>query len=123
MEITYRRTLLYSAIAACLSFSLVANPLWAQDQVEEDEDTTEVEEAEQTEDRVTVTGSLLRRDEFNSASPIQVISAETQVQLGQVDTAEFLQKSSIAAGSTQINNQFGGFVGQWETRPPLRPPQ
>ena len=110
MEITYRRTLLYSAIAACLSFSLVANPVWAQDQVEEDEDTTEVEESEQTEDRVTVTGSLLRRDEFNSASPIQVISAETQVQLGQVDTAEFLQSSSIAAGSTQINNQFGGFV-------------
>ena len=110
MEITYRRTLLYSAIAACLSFSLAAAPLWAQDQVEEEEDTTEVEEAEQTEDRVTVTGSLLRRDEFNSASPIQVISAETQVQLGQVDTAEFLQRSSIAAGSTQINNQFGGFV-------------
>ena len=110
MEITQRRTLLYSAIAACLSFGLVVNPVWAQDQVEEDEETTEVQEAQKTEDRIQVTGSLLRRDEFNSTSPIQVITAETQVQLGQVDTAEFLQKSSIAAGSTQLNNQFAGFV-------------
>lgn len=110
MEITYRRTLLYSAIAACLSLGLVVNPVWAQDQVEEDEETTEVQEAEQTEDRIQVTGSLLRRDEFSSTSPIQIITAETQVQLGQVDTAEFLQKSSIAAGSTQLNNQFAGFV-------------
>src|SRR5690606_4432324 len=32
------------------------------------------------------------------------------VALGLVNPGEFLQKSSVAAGSTQINNQFGGFV-------------
>ena len=110
MEISYRRTLLYTAIASCLSFGLVAGPVWAQDPPEEEEQTTETTESQEPVDRVSVTGSLLRRDEFSSASPIQVITAETQAQLGQVDTAEFLQKSSIAAGSTQINNQFAGFV-------------
>ncbi len=99
----FRSSLLAAAIAA----SLYGVQGWAQDEAEEEEDapaTTEVT------DRVTVTGSLLRRDEFTSAAPIQVITAETQVQLGQVDTAEFLQRSSIAAGSTQLNNQFAGFV-------------
>src|SRR5690606_17666266 len=61
-------------------------------------------------DRITVTGSLLRRVEFDSVSPVQVITADTSVTVGQVDTAEFLQKSSVAAGSTQISHQFGGFV-------------
>ena len=61
-------------------------------------------------DRITVTGSLLRRFEYESTSPIQVITADTNVALGLVNPGEFLQKSSVAAGSTQINNQFGGFV-------------
>src|SRR5690606_26253537 len=61
-------------------------------------------------DRITVTGSLLRRFEYESTSPIQVITADTNVALGQVSPAEFLQKSSVAAGSTQINHQFAGFV-------------
>src|SRR5690606_5707675 len=61
-------------------------------------------------DRIIVTGSLLRRFEYESTSPIQVITADTNVALGLVNPGEFLQKSSVAAGSTQINNQFGGFV-------------
>jgi iron complex outermembrane receptor protein len=61
-------------------------------------------------DTVTVTGSLLRRKEYESVSPIQVITADTNVALGQVNPAEFLQKSSVGAGETQITNQFGGFV-------------
>lgn len=78
---------------------------------ENDEDTSEAprEEAAQLE-RVTVTGSLLRRMEYESTSPVQVITADTSVSVGQIDTAEFLQKSSVAAGSTQINHQFAGFV-------------
>lgn len=108
IELPFKRRFLYSAIATCLSLGLMSTQVWAQDEAEDDED--EAPRTEQATDRVTVTGSLLRRDEFSSVSPIQVITAETQVQLGQVDTAEFLQRSSIAAGSTQINNQFGGFV-------------
>jgi len=108
MELPFKRRFLYSAIATCLSVGLMSSQVWAQDEAEDEED--EATQTTETTDRVTVTGSLIRRDEFTSTAPIQVITAETQVQLGQVDTAEFLQRSSIAAGSTQINNQFGGFV-------------
>ncbi|KAA5804125.1 TonB-dependent receptor [Alkalicaulis satelles] len=75
---------------------------------EEDEEETPPPAAVQ--DRVVVTGSLLRRDEFTSSSPIQVITAEAATLEGLIDTAEILQGASVAAGSTQINTQFGGFV-------------
>lgn len=61
-------------------------------------------------DRLTVTGSLIRRVEYDSISPVTVITADTAVDVGQVSASEFLQQSSVAAGSTQINNQFSGFV-------------
>lgn len=61
-------------------------------------------------DTVTVTGSLLKRPEYETTSPVQVISIEKSSAAGLFDTADFLQTSSAAAGSTQINNQFGGFV-------------
>lgn len=102
-NLIFRTSLLAAAIAA----SLYGTQAWAQEEAEEEEAQ---ETTEEITDRVTVTGSLLRRDEFTSSAPIQVVTAETQVQLGQVDTAEFLQGSSIAAGSTQLNNQFSGFV-------------
>lgn len=59
---------------------------------------------------VTVTGSLIRRQEYETISPVEVITADTSVEMGQVDAAEYIQKSSVASGSTQFNNQFGGFV-------------
>ena len=61
-------------------------------------------------DRVVVTGSRIARDAFTSTAPIQVITAENSTLEGLVDTAELLQGSSIANGSLQLNNQFGGFV-------------
>jgi len=63
-----------------------------------------------TMDRITVTGSLIRRVEYDSVSPVQVITAENNLAVGQVSTAEFLQKSSVAAGTTQLNTTFGGYV-------------
>ncbi|MDQ3495402.1 MAG: TonB-dependent receptor [Pseudomonadota bacterium] len=76
--------------------------------------TEEQEEAKRDEvktlEKVTVTGSLLRRVEYDTISPVQVLSADVSADIGQVNTAEFLQQSSVAAGSTQITNQFAGFV-------------
>jgi iron complex outermembrane receptor protein len=68
-----------------------------------DDDDTEVE-------ALVVTGSRIKRTEFTSAAPVQVITAEQSSLEGLVDTAEILQQSSIATGSTQINNQLTGFV-------------
>ncbi|AWV07013.1 TonB-dependent receptor [Lysobacter maris] len=75
-----------------------------------EQQSQEAESAPTELDKITVTGSLLRRVEYDSISPVQVVTADTSVAVGQVDAGEFLQKASVAAGSTQINNQFGGFV-------------
>lgn len=102
-------SLLRSTVLAGFAATAFAGaPGFAQDA---EEDEQEEQEAEQRGgDRIVVTGSLLRRDEFNSSSPIQVITAETASLEGLLDTSEILQESSIAAGSTQINTQFGGFI-------------
>jgi iron complex outermembrane receptor protein len=97
-------------LSLLLAFS--ANAVWAQD----DADTDEEEEEEPVElGRVEVTGSLLRREEFTSTSPVQIINAETQAQVGQLSVADILQSSTVAAGTTQLNNQFNGFVIQGGT--------
>lgn len=80
-----------------------------QEQQDQEEQTTESTAPVEL-DRITVTGSLIRRVEYDTISPVQVITADTSVDVGQVETAEFLQQSNVAAGSTQINNQFSGFV-------------
>ncbi|MFM8940051.1 MAG: TonB-dependent receptor domain-containing protein [Phenylobacterium sp.] len=61
-------------------------------------------------DELVVTGSRIKSSAYTSTSPIQVITGETQTLQGLVDTAEVLQRSSLAAGSFQVNNQLTGFV-------------
>jgi|GEM_PF-4546037 len=61
-------------------------------------------------DRVVITGSRIARDAFTATAPIQIITAESSTLEGLVDTAEIQQGSSIAAGSTQLNNTFSSFV-------------
>lgn len=97
---------------------LLWSPVMAQDQDSESEEDVAEETTDDADDdeeaadlgRVQVTGSLIRREEYTSTSPVQVITAETQAQVGQVDTTEYLQRSSVAAGATQFNNTFSGFV-------------
>lgn len=95
-----------SMLAGLAAIGLAAAPGYAQD--------AEEEEAEE-QDVITVTGSLIRRSEFSSTAPIQVVTAEIATLEGLVDTAEMLQTASVAAGSFQLNNQFGGFVVQGGT--------
>jgi iron complex outermembrane recepter protein len=103
---TFKRLPLVMAVVGCLYGATAL----AQSEVDdEDQEETEQQEAVELE-RVSVTGSLIRRLEYESNSPVQVLTADTSVDVGQVDTAEFLQQSSVAAGSTQINHQFSGFV-------------
>jgi iron complex outermembrane receptor protein len=103
-------------LALCLSTQVLT--AWAQDadsDADSDADTDKEAVIEEDGDvaaldRVVVTGSLIRREEFTSTSPIQIITAETQFQAGQMTVAEMLQKSTIAGGATQYNNTFNGFV-------------
>ena len=66
-------------------------------------------EDDEDEERIVVTGSRIRRSEFDSASPVQVISGDISREMGLFDATEMLQNTNQAAGS-QIDNSFGGFV-------------
>ena len=68
-----------------------------------DDDDTEVE-------ALVVTGSRIKRSEFTSTAPIQVITAESSTLEGLVDTTEILQQSTLASGSFQVNNMLTGYV-------------
>lgn len=60
-------------------------------------------------DQIVITGSRIKRNEFSSASPIQVIDGQVSRELGVFDTARIIQESAVATG-VQIDNTFGGFV-------------
>lgn len=61
-------------------------------------------------DKVTVTGSRIARDTFNSPSPVQVITREETTLSGFNSTTGVLQSNAVTGGSEQINNAFGGYV-------------
>lgn len=60
-------------------------------------------------DAIIVTGSRIRRDTYSSISPLQVLSSETQNEVGLFDPSQILQRSPAAAGQ-QIDATFQGFV-------------
>nr|NIP17201.1 TonB-dependent receptor plug domain-containing protein [Xanthomonadales bacterium]NIX11991.1 TonB-dependent receptor plug domain-containing protein [Xanthomonadales bacterium] len=85
---------------------------WAQDEDADEEQTDETGEiAEEVRDlgTIQVTGSRLQRETYTSIAPLQVITAEGQREVGLIDAAEILQKSTAAAGQ-QIDLTFSGFV-------------
>ncbi|HRD45944.1 MAG TPA: TonB-dependent receptor [Caulobacter sp.] len=108
-----RKLLLGTTVIAGFAAALaVATPAvsWAQTapapattSSDDEEDDTEVE-------ALVVTGSRIKRTEFTSPAPIQVITAESSTLEGLVDTTEILQQSTLASGSFQVNNMLTGFV-------------
>lgn len=68
------------------------------------------DEVEAPAETVVVVGSRIRRDTFNSASPIQVVTREETTLAGLASTTAVLQSSSVTSGAAQINDAFGGFV-------------
>ncbi len=59
---------------------------------------------------LVVTGSRIRHTTFSSPAPISVITTTEARDAGLLTTSQMLQKTSAAAGSVQINEQFGGYV-------------
>ena len=98
-----------------LALSTQVLTAWAQENTSADADDEQTDEESLELDRVQVTGSLLKREDFTSTKPMQVIDAETQFQAGQLTVADMLQGTTVAAGTTQLNNQFTGFVVQGGT--------
>lgn len=60
-------------------------------------------------EQIVVTGSRIRRDEFTSSAPIQIITTDKSALAGLINSAEILQNSAVATGQ-QIDDSFSGFV-------------
>jgi iron complex outermembrane receptor protein len=83
----------WSLVAAGLSLSA---PAYSQDDDSDAElDAARVEE-------ITVTGSKLRRDEFSSISPVQVIGGQDAIRVGTVDVSQMIAESPFVFG-TQLD--------------------
>jgi iron complex outermembrane receptor protein len=61
-------------------------------------------------EELVVTGSRIKRTNFTTSSPVQVITSEEAALEGAADTAQLLQQSTVANNATQINNFFSGFL-------------
>ena len=103
-------------LAVAVIAALQVMPVFAQDQPSSTAQSTESSSQPSTTEKaknletITVTGSLLKRPEYETTAPVQVIEIQNNIAAGQFDTADFLQTSAAAAGSTQINGQFGGYI-------------
>lgn len=86
-----------SAIAVTL-----AAPAIAQDADEDTPVTVDTAAPATDDDGIVVTGSRIRRNETTSASPLTIIDPSLQQKQGLNSTAEIIQQSPIANGSTQI---------------------
>lgn len=92
-----------SAMASGLfAAMLLAGPAFAQTTSSPPQDPEE--EGATTVGEIVVTGSRIPTNEFTSASPVQILSAERARQRGLSDTTQLLQSSTLAAGSTQVNS-------------------
>lgn len=61
-------------------------------------------------EQVIISGSRIKRDNYSSASPLQIIRNDDSAIAGFTSTAEVLQGTAVTGGSSQINNAYGGFV-------------
>jgi len=105
----------YIRSIAAWPMALAALSLAAPVQAQQDEDDEPVEE-------ITVTGSKLRRDEFSSISPVQVIGGQDAVRIGITDTTQMIAESPFVMG-TQLDGSVnaGSTTGAVEGVPASGP--
>lgn len=103
----------FAAIPFALGCAMLTVPALAQDDEEEDRATVE---------EIVVTGSKLRRDEFTSISPVQVIGGQEAVRIGLVDTSQMIAESPVVFG-TQLDGSVnsGSTTGAVEGVPASGP--
>ncbi len=109
------RLLRSTIIAGFAVAGLTAGSAFAQENGSDEDDNgvaqTAPAAAQESGDRVVVTGSRIRRDSFTSTAPLQVIDVEEVRDAGLVDVAQILSQTTVAQG-VQIDNTIatGGFV-------------
>ena len=61
-------------------------------------------------DEIVVTGSRIPRNTYTSIAPLQIIAAEDQREIGQIDAATVLQESIAATGLQTERSQWVGWI-------------
>lgn len=86
---------------------LAGAPAMAQDQSNESEDGEKAKAAE----KIQVTGSRIRTDGIDSATPLEIINTEIATEQGLNTLGELLRTSTIASGSDQLISAYSvGYV-------------
>lgn len=65
---------------------------------------------EQKLDTVVVSGSRIKRDNYNTSAPVTIIRNEDAALAGFTSVGQVLQSTAVTGGQGQINNAYGGFV-------------
>ncbi|PHS37537.1 MAG: hypothetical protein COA91_10100 [Robiginitomaculum sp.] len=111
--------LLQSTIIAGFAFTGATFTAYAQTADDQPITVTTTDEDDEDEDSadgrdvIVVTGSRLRRTEFTSASPLQVIDGELARDLGLVDAADLLGQTTVVQGqqiSTGLSTSAGALT-------------
>ncbi|WP_313454409.1 TonB-dependent receptor domain-containing protein [Brevundimonas sp.] len=110
MNIITKERLLSSTIVAGLAAGIVAVAPTAYAQSNNNAQEPKAGDQATQVEEVVVVGSRLRRDNYNSPSPIQVITRDEATLAGFASTTEALQGTAVTGGTEQINNAFGGYV-------------
>ncbi|HET9160803.1 MAG TPA: TonB-dependent receptor, partial [Caulobacteraceae bacterium] len=111
----HRRTALLCGVSLGLVTAMAAAPVLAQPGTETPAASTnpQVNADNATEvGEVVVVGSRIRRDAYNTPSPVQLITREESTLAGFNSPLEVLQSNAVTGGQAQIDNTFGGFVTQ-----------
>ena len=97
--LTIKRTRLVAAIAHCLGAAVVATAAHAQAPTE----------------RITVTGSNIKRADTETPSPIVTITREQIRQSGTRDIAELLRNIPASSAGAQMDNSANSFSNGAQT--------
>ncbi len=100
---------LKATVATAVLAATLAQPAFAQTETPKTETATPPAAEEEAGD-IVVVGSRIRRDTFNSPSPVQIVTRQETTDAGFTSTAEALQSNAVSGGQGQVNNSFGGFV-------------
>ena len=97
-------------LAAGVAAVVLSPAALAQEQQTAEEPKKEEAGPEAEFQEVVVTGSRIRRTEFDSPAPVSVITTERSQLAGLLSTEEILRDNTAAAQGDQINDAFAGFV-------------
>ena len=100
MHIHQRRRRLPGCLLLATGLSL-SSPVHAQDDTTAATRETAVEE-------IVLTGSKLRRDEFASIAPVQVIGGQESVRIGTVDVTQMIAASPFVFGTQLYGSSNSG---------------